>query len=691
MGVQVSLADIQSGFLSAAQHTANNTLIEAGFDKALDRTANTNNAMQVDLDLGGYSIINAGSVSTGSITLSGETFTSKADLKGDKGDTGATGAQGIQGIQGIQGVQGETGPSGTSFEVDFVTDYTSLAATATSVADSTSYLVSDYAIPQVASLSVDHVTVRIADHTPPSGYTMGAYALSSLTTGGLGYLTVTSGGAGIIDNDLTGVAASGYRDFTLDLTASGTNPADTYILIDYYAGDNYMADNYAKALYVFKIGEYLSAWDGSGTIDPVTVGSHLFIKEGAGDVMPILNGTLPVTNTSPTPAASFYPPVLFGTGPIGPQGVQGIQGIQGEVGPQGPQGIQGIQGEVGPQGPEGRAGTYNNTTTYYAGDKVWDPSGPVLWEALQTTTGGGVPSSNPNWQEVSLPVSSRYVESIVRNGDMSKYSEYYPTSSYTELRGWWTGQSTTISYTTPASNTYTDIPGGYITLSGTANDSIAQIIDTTNVRAVEDKVLVVEVLGFGANTSPSFKVWTDPGTSSTAGTVMTETTFGAQGWKKYRGTVQLPKDYEGEWLVLQIVAGTSTSTKKITGVKAAWTDGGEEINFPSVEQNERWLDLYDREVDSRTVVIPTMTGTQTIDQPSYVFPTHSLHGVEIAYGRKTGSGGVNLQAYNSWDTTTYSITTAGNSVRGTNLPAGCYTYSYIVRNNLPNNVLIDMN
>jgi hypothetical protein len=52
MGVQVTLKDIQSGFLSATTHTANNTLIEEALDKALDRTSNVNNAMAVDLDMG---------------------------------------------------------------------------------------------------------------------------------------------------------------------------------------------------------------------------------------------------------------------------------------------------------------------------------------------------------------------------------------------------------------------------------------------------------------------------------------------------------------------------------------------------------------------------------------------------------------------------------------------------------------
>lgn len=58
MGVQLNLQDIQSGFLSAAAHTANNTLIETAMDKTLDRTGTVNNAMLVDLDMGNQKIIN---------------------------------------------------------------------------------------------------------------------------------------------------------------------------------------------------------------------------------------------------------------------------------------------------------------------------------------------------------------------------------------------------------------------------------------------------------------------------------------------------------------------------------------------------------------------------------------------------------------------------------------------------------
>lgn len=58
MGVQLDLKDIQSGFLSAASFNSNNTLTEEAVNRALDRTSNTDNAMQVDLDMGLNSIFN---------------------------------------------------------------------------------------------------------------------------------------------------------------------------------------------------------------------------------------------------------------------------------------------------------------------------------------------------------------------------------------------------------------------------------------------------------------------------------------------------------------------------------------------------------------------------------------------------------------------------------------------------------
>lgn len=58
MGVPLNLKDIQSGFLTASAFNSNNTLIEQALDKALDRTGASDNAMEVDLDMGLFNINN---------------------------------------------------------------------------------------------------------------------------------------------------------------------------------------------------------------------------------------------------------------------------------------------------------------------------------------------------------------------------------------------------------------------------------------------------------------------------------------------------------------------------------------------------------------------------------------------------------------------------------------------------------
>lgn len=58
MGVPLDLGNIYSGFASASAYNANNTLIEEAVAKALDRTGSTDNAMEVDLDMGLNNIFN---------------------------------------------------------------------------------------------------------------------------------------------------------------------------------------------------------------------------------------------------------------------------------------------------------------------------------------------------------------------------------------------------------------------------------------------------------------------------------------------------------------------------------------------------------------------------------------------------------------------------------------------------------
>lgn len=71
MGVQVNLQDIQSGFLSASSMNTNNTLIETALNKALDRTGSSDNAMEIDMDMGLNRIFNlqAGIDNSDAVTL----------------------------------------------------------------------------------------------------------------------------------------------------------------------------------------------------------------------------------------------------------------------------------------------------------------------------------------------------------------------------------------------------------------------------------------------------------------------------------------------------------------------------------------------------------------------------------------------------------------------------------------------
>lgn len=328
--------------------------------------------LTADLDMNSNELLNASNVSTSKITLSGEEFTSKADLKGEKGDTGEQGIQGVQGIQGPQGIQGIQGETGTSYSVSEVITMNELPEVTTSVADEYSYLITDYSIPDIASEALDQITVRVADHTPPAGYTMQAAVVSSLTTGGQGYLSWTVASAGFIDTDTAGSASGGYRDFTLDLSgaAASVNPTNTYVIIEYVGGDNYYADNFGSALYILKVGDYIADWDGLGTIASNDIAGHLAIKDGAGRPLPILAGATPVSDPTPF-TTSFFTPFIFGTGPTGPQGPQGIQGA---TGPQGPQGIQGATGPTGATGPAGADGTIptlaNSTLVWSSGTAV---------------------------------------------------------------------------------------------------------------------------------------------------------------------------------------------------------------------------------------------------------------------------------------------------------------------------------
>lgn len=74
MAIDVTLRDIQSGFLTATAFTENNTLIEEALQKALNREGGANNEMLADLDLGLNNIINVENLDVNSITVDGTNY-----------------------------------------------------------------------------------------------------------------------------------------------------------------------------------------------------------------------------------------------------------------------------------------------------------------------------------------------------------------------------------------------------------------------------------------------------------------------------------------------------------------------------------------------------------------------------------------------------------------------------------------
>lgn len=71
MAIDVSLRDIQSGYLTATAFTENNTLIEQALAKAIDRNGGANNEMLADLDMGTNDILNVGTIDATSVTANG--------------------------------------------------------------------------------------------------------------------------------------------------------------------------------------------------------------------------------------------------------------------------------------------------------------------------------------------------------------------------------------------------------------------------------------------------------------------------------------------------------------------------------------------------------------------------------------------------------------------------------------------
>ncbi len=96
-------------------------------------------------------------------------------------------------------------------------------------------------------------------------------------------------------------------------------------------------------------------------------------------------------------AGSVGPQGLSGSqGQSGSTGVAGPQGAQGTTGPIGPSGAQGASGPVGPKGPPiSFQGSWNNSTTYAAGDAVFYSGSS--YSSLSGTNVGNTPTSGAPW------------------------------------------------------------------------------------------------------------------------------------------------------------------------------------------------------------------------------------------------------------------------------------------------------
>ena len=306
-----NLTDLLSNFASQTQLNNNFSSIEDEVNGNLLKRNNPRgdaNEMQVDIDMNGNSINNTDSLSTASITLSGETFNSRNDLKGDKGDTGDTGPQGAPGQDST--VPGPKGDTGTSFQTDETVTYKELIEQ-TSVVDDRSFLVVDYGSPTMASLSSGQVTVRIAKPEAFAGHQYYARIVNTATTGGQGYLTWSIAGLGG-SSPILGVENGDYLEFVL--TPVGV-PTQNYVIIeavsDVGSVPYYEANSYQSYMFL-SCQEYVDAFDGNGTLDAIVVGGYVIIKNGAGPAQTLADGTVAIDQPSPF-QDQWYREILFGS------------------------------------------------------------------------------------------------------------------------------------------------------------------------------------------------------------------------------------------------------------------------------------------------------------------------------------------------------------------------------------------
>ena len=107
-----ALADVLSGFLSAARLTANFEKIEEAFQNTVSRDGSTPNAMGADLDMNSNRIINLPSPVDSSDAVN-KAYVDTVSLSGLQGPPGIQGPPGVAGAAGPQGAPGATGSNGS--------------------------------------------------------------------------------------------------------------------------------------------------------------------------------------------------------------------------------------------------------------------------------------------------------------------------------------------------------------------------------------------------------------------------------------------------------------------------------------------------------------------------------------------------------------------------------------------------
>lgn len=384
MGVQVTLKDIASGFLSAAQHTANNSSIEQAFEKALDRTTNINNAMEVNFDLGGNRIING---ADGESPTDFATVRQVGNVSVEAAAAAASAAQAEASAQQSQNLfdqfsdnyagNGDTLPVSADDGTRFY--YTG------AVYDVGEYIWLDGITDPVTS--TNWAKVSGVGPTGPQG-AQGIQGPIGLTgpqgqqgQQGIQGDTGLQGPQGIQGPiGETGPAGptgpQGVQGDTGPQGPAGVTGATGATGPQGIQGPTGATGPAGDSFTVNEIGLFAgrSAFDGEAAGFSYLATDHVN-SEGTGSLFFKESAT----------SGDWSAAIPFGqgpTGPTGPQGPVGPQGAVGDTGPAGPQGPQGVQGLAGPQGPTGDTG----------------PQGPVGPQGLQGPDGNQGPQGDAGIQ-----------------------------------------------------------------------------------------------------------------------------------------------------------------------------------------------------------------------------------------------------------------------------------------------------